>query len=463
MSELNSLRPIYTVSQLTGEIKTLLEKNFEHIWVEGEISNFRQPTSGHLYFTLKDESSQLRAVMFRMQNRLLKFEPEDGLQVVCYGRLTVYDPRGEYRIVVDHMEPKGLGALQLAFEQLKEKLSREGLFDPARKRPLPTLPQKIGIVTSPTGAAIRDILQIIDRRFANVHILLYPVRVQGPGAGQEIAQAIDELGRWPGLEVMIVGRGGGSLEDLWAFNEEGVARAIHRSPIPVISAVGHEIDFTIADFVADLRAPTPSAAAELVVRNKLELVQNLENRVWRLNQVVRTSLEAWQERLGSLIHRLTDPRKRIADQRLRLDEFSFRLATSMQQNLGRRSERLGSKLESLFLLHPGKRVADFSRRLSQVYRRLAVSGRAALRFHRQRAEVITGMLQSLSPLAVLQRGYSIVRVLPSGEIIREASRVKPHDRVNVKVHRGEFMARVEKVGGEEEDPQPSLTLGPKGV
>jgi len=463
MSELNSLRPIYTVSQLTGEIKTLLEKNFEHIWVEGEISNFRQPTSGHLYFTLKDESSQLRAVMFRMQNRLLKFEPEDGLQVVCYGRLTVYDPRGEYQIVVDHMEPKGLGALQLAFEQLKEKLSREGLFDPARKRPLPTLPQKIGIVTSPTGAAIRDILQIIDRRFANVHILLYPVRVQGPGAAQEIAQAIDDLGQWPGLEVMIVGRGGGSLEDLWAFNEEGVARAIHRSPIPVISAVGHEIDFTIADFVADLRAPTPSAAAELVVRNKLELVQNLENRVWRLNQVVRTILEAWQERLGSLIHRLTDPRKRIADQRLRLDEFSFRLANSVQQNLGRRSERLGSKAESLFLLHPGKRVADFSQRLSQVHRRLAVSGRAALRLHRQRAEVIAGRLQSLSPLAVLERGYSIVRVLPSGEIIREASRVKPHDRVSVKVHRGEFMARVEKVGGEEEDPQPSLTLGPKGV
>ena len=463
MSELTSLRPIYTVSQLTGEIKTLLEKNFEHIWVEGEISNFRQPTSGHLYFTLKDESSQLRAVMFRMQNRLLKFEPEDGLQVVCYGRLTVYDPRGEYQIVVDHMEPKGLGALQLAFEQLKEKLSREGLFDPARKRPLPTLPQKIGIVTSPTGAAIRDILQIIDRRFANVHILLYPVRVQGPGAGQEIAQAIDDLGQWPGLEVMIVGRGGGSLEDLWAFNEEGVARAIHRSPIPVISAVGHEIDFTIADFVADLRAPTPSAAAELVVRNKLELVQNLENRVWRLNQVVRTTLESWRERLGSLIHRLTDPRKRIADQRLRLDEFSFRLANSVQQNLGRRSERLGSKAESLFLLHPGKRVADFSQRLSQVHRRLAVSGRAALRLHRQRAEVIAGRLQSLSPLAVLERGYSIVRVLPSGEIIREASRVKPHDRVSVKVHRGEFMARVEKVGGEEEDPQPSLTLGAKGV
>jgi exodeoxyribonuclease VII large subunit len=463
MSELNSFRPIYTVSQLTGEIKTLLEKNFEHIWVEGEISNFRQPTSGHFYFTLKDASSQVRGVMFRMQNRLLKFEPEDGLQVVCSGRLTVYDPRGEYQIVVDHMEPKGLGALQLAFEKLKEKLSREGLFDPARKRPLPLLPQKIGIVTSPTGAAIRDILQIIDRRFANVHILLYPVRVQGAGAGQEIAQAIDELGRWPDLEVMIVGRGGGSLEDLWAFNEEVVARAISRSPVPVISAVGHEIDFTIADFVADLRAPTPSAAAELVVRNKAELFQNLENRVWRLNQVARTILESWQERLESLVHRLTDPRKRVADQRLRLDDFSFRLATSMQQGLGRRCERLGLKRESLFLLNPGKRVADFSRRLSQVYRGLAVSGRAALRLHRQRVEVIAGRLQTLSPLAVLERGYGIVRVLPSREIIREASRLKPQDRVNVKVRRGEFLAQVEKVSGEEEDPQPSLTLRPKGV
>jgi len=463
MSELNSFRPIYTVSQLTGEIKTLLEKNFENIWVEGEISNFRHPTSGHLYFTLKDESCQLRAVMFRMQNRLLKFDPEDGLQIVCYGRLTVYDPRGEYQIVVDYMEPKGLGALQLAFEQLKEKLAREGLFDSARKRPLPTLPQKIGIVTSPTGAAIRDILQIIDRRFANVHILLYPVRVQGTGAAQEIAQAIEELGRWPALEVMIVGRGGGSLEDLWAFNEEEVARAIHRSPVPVISAVGHEIDFTIADFVADLRAPTPSAAAELVVRNKVELVQNLENRVWRLNQVVRTTLESWQERLESLIHRLTDPRKRIADQRLRLDDFSFRLATSIQQGLGRRSERLGLKRESLFLLHPGKRVADFSRRLSQAYHRLMISARVALRLHRQRVEVIAGRLRTLSPLSVLERGYSIVRRLPSQEIIREASRLKPHDRVNVKVHRGEFTARVEKVAGGEEDPQPSLTLGSKGV
>ena len=457
-----SSRPIFTVSQLTAEIKTLLERNFEYLWVEGEVSNLRLPGSGHLYFTLKDESAQIRAVMFRMQNRLLKFQLEDGLRVVGYGRLTVYEPRGEYQVVLDYLEPKGLGALQLAFDQLKEKLSREGLFDPARKKPLPPLPQKIGIVTSPTGAAIRDILQIIDRRFANVHILLYPVRVQGVGAAQEIARAIDELGQWPGLDVMIVGRGGGSLEDLWAFNEEPVARAIHRSPVPVISAVGHEIDFTIADFVADLRAPTPSAAAELVVRNKVELVQTLESLARRLSQTVRMNLESRQERLSSLLHRLSDPRKRLSDQRLRLDDLSSRLATSVQQSLGRRVDRFRMKVESLLLLHPGKRVTDYSHRLSQLHRRLAVAGRASMRFHRQRVEVAAGRLQSLSPLAVLERGYGIARVLPSREIIRDASRLRADERVNVKVHRGEFVARVEKIEGEE-DQQPSLTLGGKGV
>ena len=438
-------RPIYTVSQLTTEIRTLLEGKFEHLWVEGEISNLRLPSSGHLYFTLKDEAAQARAVMFRMQNRLLKFDPKDGLKVVCYGRLTVYEPRGEYQIVVDHMEPKGLGALQLAFEQLKEKLSREGLFDPAHKKPLPPLPQKIGIVTSPTGAAIRDMLQVIDRRFANVHILLYPVRVQGPGAAQEIAQAIDELNQRPGLDVMIVGRGGGSLEDLWAFNEEVVARAIYRSRVPIISAVGHEIDFTIADFVADLRAPTPSAAAELVVRNKVELVQTLESLVWRLCQAGRLGLEARRERLFSLIPHLADPRKRISDQRLRLDDLFSRLGGSMHQGLLRKTERIQLKSESLLLLHPGRLVVEYSHRLSQLYRGLAVAGRAGLRFYRRGLEGCLGKLQNLSPLAVLERGYSIARLLPSKEIIHRASQLKVDDRVNVRVHQGDFIARVEEV------------------
>jgi exodeoxyribonuclease VII large subunit len=421
--------------------------------VEGEVSGYKRAASGHVFFSLKDEKSVIKAVMWQSTARKIAFDLKDGLQVICRGKVSVYEPRGDYQLYVDLVEPKGKGALQLAFEQLKEKLSREGLFDPARKKPLPHLPQKIGIVTSPTGAAIRDILQIIDRRFANVHLLLYPVRVQGVGAAQEIARAIDELGQWPGLDVMIVGRGGGSLEDLWAFNEEPVARAIHRSPVPVVSAVGHEIDFTIADFVADLRAPTPSAAAELVVRNKVELVQTLENLARRLSQRVRMNLEAMQERLSSLVHRLSDPRKRLSDQRLRLDDLCSRLATAIQQSLGRRIDRFRMKVESLTLLHPGKRVTDYSHRLGHLHRRLTVAGHSSMRFHRQRVEVAAGRLHSLSPLGVLERGYGIARVLPSREIIRDASRLRADDRVNVKVHRGEFVARVEKIAGPEEDPQ----------
>jgi exodeoxyribonuclease VII large subunit len=446
MPDQQSSRTIYTVAKLTSKIKTLLEESFEYVWVEGEVSNFRLPTSGHLYFTLKDEAAQLRAVMFRLQNRLLKFDPTDGLQVICYGRLTVYEPRGEYQIVIDYMEPKGLGALQLAFEQLKEKLAAEGLFDPAHKKPLPLLPRKIGIVTSSTGAAIRDILQIIGRRFANMHILLYPVRVQGPGAAEEIAQAIRALNEWPGLEVMIVGRGGGSLEDLWAFNEEVVARAIYNSRIPIISAVGHEIDFTIADFVADLRAPTPSAAAELVVKNKMEWIQALENLEMRLARIVRTVLEIRQERLSSLLHRLIDPRRALSDQRLRMDDLFFRLANSMQQALSRRDERLRMKKESLLLLHPKHRIAETADRLADRFRRMSLTMRAELRLFRQKTGAHMGKLHTLSPLAVLERGYSIAQLLPSQEIIRKVSQVKEQDRVRIRVHRGEFVARVEETG-----------------
>jgi len=440
-----SFRSLYTVSQLTAEIKTLLEEHLEHLWVEGEISNLRLPSSGHFYFTLKDEAAQVRAVMFKFQNRLLKFEPADGLQVICYGRLSVYEPRGEYQIIVDYMEPKGLGALQLAFQQLKEKLAQEGLFDGAHKKPLPPFPQKIGIVTSPTGAAIHDILQIIDRRFANVHILLYPVRVQGAGAAQEIARAIDELNQYPGVDVIIVGRGGGSLEDLWAFNEEVVARAIFDSGIPIISAVGHEIDFTIADFVADLRAPTPSAAAELVVKNKLELARVLESLETRLGNSVRASLKPRRERLLSLLHRLSDPRRKLSDQRLRLDDLFSRLPNSMRQSLGRRSEGLKGKIESLFLLSPSRRIVENSHRLSLAFQRLPLAMRGTQRLFRQRLEGHMGKLQTLSPLSILERGYSISRLLPGKEIIRRASVLKEEDRISVRVHRGEFIARVEEI------------------
>jgi len=440
-----SSRPILTVTQLTAGIKSLLEQNFEHLWVEGEISNLRLPSSGHLYFTLKDESAQVRAVMFRMQNRLLKFAPSDGLQVICYGRLSVYEPRGEYQIVVDYVEPKGVGALQLAFEQLKEKLAAEGLFEPAHKKPLPHLPQKIGMVTSPTGAAIRDMLQIIARRFANVQILLYPVRVQGQGAAQEIAQAISALNEWPGVEVIIVGRGGGSLEDLWAFNEEIVARAIFNSRLPVISAVGHEVDFTIADFVADLRAPTPSAAAELVVRNKAELIQSLESLGLRLARTGRGALEPRRERLLSFLDRLLDPRKKLSDQRLRLDDLFSLLSSSLRQDLSWRKERLQLKADSFILLHPARRAAEYRSRLGQLSRSLNLAQRSKLRLFRERMEGYMGKLQTLSPLAVLERGYSLARALPSNEIIRRASGLKAEDRVSIKVHQGEFVARVENI------------------
>lgn len=444
-------RPIYTVSQLTNEIKNLLERNFEYIWVEGEISNLRIPTSGHIYFTLKDETAQIRAVMFRLQSRLLKFEPVDGLQVISYGRISVYEPRGEYQLIVDYLEPKGLGALQLAFEQLKEKLAQEGLFDPAHKKPIPRLPQRIGIITSPTGAAIRDMLKIIERRYANIHILIYPVRVQGPGAAQEIAQAIKELNEWPNIDVIIVGRGGGSLEDLWAFNEEIVARAIFSSRVPVISAVGHEIDYTIADFVADLRAPTPSAAAELVVQEKIELLEGLANLNNRLFHNLRSFLEIKKEKLQSFIYRLIDPRKKLSDQRLHIDDLSHRLFKALSQTLLKKKEIFQFKRDSLFLHHPGRQIGQASLHLQQLFRQMILAVKGEIRLLRQKWQNCSEKLNALNPLAILERGYSIAWLLPRDEIIKDASLLKAEDKVRIKVHKGEFTAKVEKITLGEKD------------
>ena len=293
------LRYILTVSELTRQIKGLLEERFSEVWVEGEISNLRNHPSGHLYFTLKDDFSQIRAVLFRMQARSVRFLLEDGLHVVCRGRVSLYEKRGDYQLILESIEPRGVGALQLAFLQLKERLEKEGLFRPEHKKSLPMLPQRVGVITSPTGAVIRDILHILNRRFGNLHILLYPVRVQGEGAWREVAEGIDYFNRQKNADVLIVGRGGGSMEDLWPFNEEGLARAIYRSKIPIISAVGHETDYTISDFVADLRAPTPSAAAELVVRDKREISNTLHVLGYRLeNQMV----QRLQERRTHLNH-----------------------------------------------------------------------------------------------------------------------------------------------------------------
>ena len=329
------VRRIYTVAELSLEIRNLLEKRFPDVWVSGEVSNLRVAGSGHLYFTLKDETAQLRAVCFRNQARYLKFKPQDGLAVIARGRLSVYEARGEYQLYVEFIEPAGVGALQLAFEQLKQKLAAEGLFDPARKKPLPVLPHLIGVVTSPTGAVIRDILRILRRRFPNINVQIYPVKVQGEGAAQEIVQGVEHFNRRTAVDVIIVARGGGSLEDLWAFNEEVVARAIAASKIPVISAVGHETDFTIADFVSDLRAPTPSAAAELVVHRKQDFAAEIDARARHLKQMVRLKLSEVRQVLTefSLNQVFQTVATRIAERAQRVDDGVGELERGMRTRL----------------------------------------------------------------------------------------------------------------------------------
>jgi exodeoxyribonuclease VII large subunit len=393
---------IYTVSDLTGEIRALLEDSFSGVWVEGEVSNFHHHSSGHIYFTLKDQESQIRAVMFRMQNRNLRFKPQDGLAVLVYGVLSVYERRGDYQIVAEYMEPKGLGALQLAFEQLKKQLQAEGLFDEARKRPIPMLPRRIGVITSPTGAAIRDILQVLRRRFAGVDVLIYPVTVQGDQAAPEIVDALRELNRRGGLDVLIVARGGGSIEDLWAFNEESVARAIAGSKIPVISAVGHEVDYTIADFVADLRAPTPSAAAEMVIAKKDELAQRLDDLQARMTGVVRSRLHALMARMTGL------------DRHLRL-------------------------------LNPMERIRMQRRHLAGLWKDLTGWADRRLMVLTGQLEAAAGKLDSLSPLAILSRGYSICLLLPGREIVKESAGLAPGDEVEVRLHRGRLRCDVRDV------------------
>ena len=435
---------ILSISELTRLIKENLEKTFGEIWVEGELSNVRSPAaSGHYYFTLKDETSQLRAVLFRYMGRQVKFDLADGMLVICHGRISLYEPRGEYQLIIDYMEPKGLGALQLAFEQLKEKLRREGLFDPEHKRPIPFLPGRIGIVTSPTGAAIRDLLKVIGRRFPPMDILISPVRVQGEGAAREIAQAIDRLGRLGGIDVIIVTRGGGSLEDLWAFNEEIVARAIYGCPVPVISAVGHEIDFTIADFVADLRAPTPSAAGELAVPEKAELVKRMRVFSDRINNRMGHLLEMEKQSLRFLGRRMPDLRLLLSDRQLRVDDLQGRLAPRLMQLLRLKREVLKGLRAGLMGRNPGRAIEQYGKGLSLAGRGLAGAALRALSNLRQTVQGYAQGLDRLSPLNVLNRGYSITQLLPSRRIVRERSMVAPGDRVRVRLSRGAITCRVE--------------------
>ena len=436
-----------TVSELTAGIRVLLESKYPEVWVEGEISNARVWKTGHLYFTLKDGAAQLKGVMFRSALRSLPFKPTDGQQVVVRGRVGVYEPKGEYQIVCEHLEPHGVGALQLAFNQLRDRLGKEGLFDDKRKRPLPALPRKIGIVTSTDGAAIRDIINILGRRYPNVHLVITPARVQGEGAVAEIIRGLRQLGGLPGIDVIIAARGGGSIEDLWAFNDEGVARAIIASPVPVISAVGHETDYTISDFVSDLRAPTPSAAAELVVARKDEIVAHIARMTGRLGSALRDSLRQRQ----AVVHRL-EARPGLAGWPIGLavrgrqvGEFSHRLTQAVKTTLGER-ERLAHELQlRLEALDLRRRLSRFRARLGTSRVALAAAVRHAHNNRRSQVRTAASRLSALSPLAVLGRGYAVCWTGDRAAIIRDAAAVTTGQEVRVTLHHGELACEVKKV------------------
>jgi len=439
-------RKIWTVSELNRAAGELLEEAFPRVWVEGEISNWKVYGSGHAYFSLKDDGGQIAAVLFRAAAKNFRFEPRDGLAALAAGRVSLYGQRGQYQLIVDELEPRGKGALQLAFEQLKEKLQKEGLFDAARKRPLPALPRTVGVVTSPTGAVIRDIITVLGRRFANVRVLLNPVRVQGEGAGAEIAAAIAELAGRGDVDVLIVGRGGGSMEDLWAFNEEVVARAIAACPVPVISAVGHETDFTIADFVADLRAPTPSAAAELVVQSKDALTAGVTTLGRQMRVAFAARLQRARHRLDSLaVHRMiSDGRRRLRDLAQEVDglEGALQRAGAEKSAVRRRSlERLG---DALAHLSPRVRWAVLGGRLANAGARLEAAEGRSTTTRRNRVAVLAGTLDALSPLGVLGRGYSICRRLPGLEIVKDAATVPAGGEVEVLLHRGRLWCTVKE-------------------
>ena len=414
------------------------------MWVEGELSNCRVWNTGHMYFTLKDDAAQIRGVMFRSALRLLRFKPQDGLRVVARGRLTVYDPKGEYQIVCEHLEPEGLGALQLAFDQLKQRLQKEGLFDERRKRSLPALPRKIGVVTSLEGAAVRDIIQVLRRRHANAHIVIRPARVQGEGAALDIARALRAIGRVPGVEVVIVGRGGGSIEDLWAFNEEVVARAIAGCPVPTIAAVGHESDVTIADFVADVRAPTPSAAAEMVIARADEVTARIDRLAHRVAAAMHNRLGRLESRLRTLEARpgYAGVHARLAMRGRRATELTHRLGRVMRAGLSARERRYQQLRLMLETFDLRRRLAAVRTRLVSAEGRLAAA--AARRQHGSdtRLRNAAARLDALSPLAVLGRGYAVCWNADRTHVLRDASAVAVGDDVRVTLDRGELECRV---------------------
>jgi exodeoxyribonuclease VII large subunit len=435
---------IYTVSELTQDIKTLLEDAYPFVWIVGEISNLRVPVSGHLYFTLKDPGAQIHAVMFRGQNRHLRFQPEDGMAVIAMGRLNVYEPKGAYQIILEYLEPEGIGVLQLAFEQLKTKLAAEGLFEEKHKRPLPFLPQKIAVVTSPTGAVIRDMLNVLGRRFPNVAVEIAAVKVQGEGAAEEIAAAVELLNERGDADVVVLARGGGSLEDLLAFNSEIVARAVFSSHIPVISAVGHETDFTIADFVADVRAPTPSAAAELIVPVKEELLRHISGARAALESAMVQRLRLLTQRTTQLSQRLVHPGRRLADYRLGLDDRLGMMMRALTRQVAEKAGYLNAIQARLGRCSPRVMVHASNVLLKHCRQSLLSSTHFCLESKKNTFRNAMTGLHALSPLAILERGYSVSRALPDYAIVKDVQQVHVGQHVEVTVSRGSMVCRIER-------------------
>ncbi len=440
-------RHIWSVRALVAAVRGLVERQFSDCWVEGEISNLRSPDSGHLYFTLKEESAQIRVVMFRSSARLLRFRPENGLRATVRGRITVYEERGELQISAEFMEPQGAGALQLAFEQLKARLQAEGLFDAARKKAIPSLPQRIGVITSPQGAAVRDILNILARRHHSANVLIYPAQVQGEAAAGEVMAGLryfDDRARKPdGVDVIIIARGGGSAEDLAAFNHEGLARAVAESKIPVISAIGHETDFTIMDFVADLRAPTPSAAAELVIRSRQEIEAQAEEMHRRLERAVRYRLLMARQELTELAQHgaFRSMMDGIHRGQQNLDERRFRLEKAERQLLEQCRRRLETASAAVRHYDARRRLAAVRQQLEAQISNLAAAMRARLLAGRAALDRRTASLEALSPVAILNRGYALV-FDAQGQLVKDAERLAVGDELSARLARGKVRARV---------------------
>lgn len=438
-------RDVITVSQLNRRAKQLLETHLPLLWIEGELSNVSVPSSGHWYFTLKDDQAQVRCAMFRNRNMAVRFKPQQGQHVLVRARVSLYEGRGDYQIIAEHMEEAGAGALQRAFDELKLKLAREGLFDEHTKKALPPLPKHIAVITSPTGAAIRDILSVLGRRFPSIPVSVIPVAVQGKESAGQLVRAIELANRAGLFDIIVLARGGGSLEDLWSFNEEIVARAIYASSLPIVSAVGHEVDFSIADFVADMRAPTPSAAAELITPDGDEWLEKFIGYEVLLEEIIARKLQHLQQKLSWLRSRLRHPKQKLEQQAQRLDSMEMRLHNAIEKTLASYSNRLNTLILRQKPLHPELRLKQLQLRLQQLQLRLSQAQQASFTYQQQRFSEAVRMLNTLSPLNTLERGYALVTQLDGKKTITHSQQLQIGDKVKTQLAKGEFISVVEKI------------------